>query len=113
MENKIGSLNQEHEKHEKQKLKPDLQGIGMDLKNFKVPLDTQRDAQRPQARPGMFKEFNATELYCPKCQQAVPVRKRLLLVIPEGDKYEYLCGNCSTSVGTKIDKQETPMGIIR
>ncbi len=85
----------------------------MDLKNFKVPPNAQIDAQRPHSRPAMFKEFDATELYCPKCQQAVPVRKRLLLVIPEGDKYEYLCGNCSTSVGTKIDKQGTPMGIIR
>jgi len=81
----------------------------MDPKNFKVPID----ALRPQARPGMFREFDATELYCPKCKQAVPVRKRLLLVIPEGDKYEYLCGYCSTSVGTKIDKQVTSMGIIR
>ena len=110
MKNKIDSLNHEHEK---QKLKSDLRGIGMDPKHFKIPLNAQIDASRPQARPGMFKEFDATELYCPKCQQAVPVRKRLLLVIPEGDKYEYLCGNCSTSVGTKIDKQETPMGIIR
>ena len=41
-------------------------------------------------RNGMFKEFDATELYCPKCKRAVPVRKRLLLVLPEGDKYEYL-----------------------
>ncbi len=81
----------------------------MDPKNFKIPMD----ALKQQARPGMYKEFNATELYCPKCQQAVPVRERLLLVIPEGDKYEYLCGYCSTSVGTKIDKQDTPMVIIR
>ena len=81
----------------------------MDPKNFKVPIN----AFRPQERPGMYKEFDATELFCPKCQQAVPVRKRLLLVLPEGDKYEYLCGYCSTSVGTKIDKKETPMRIIR
>lgn len=39
----------------------------------------------------MFKDLDATELYCPRCKQAVPVRKRLLLVLPEGDKYEYLC----------------------
>ncbi|MBW1859038.1 MAG: cytoplasmic protein [Deltaproteobacteria bacterium] len=49
-----------------------------------------------------FKEFDAVELYCPKCGQAVPVRKRLLLVLPEGDKYEYLCAVCATSVGTKV-----------
>jgi hypothetical protein len=60
----------------------------------------------------MFKEFDATELYCPKCKQAVPVRKRLLLVLPEGDKYEYLCAYCSESVGTKIDHHESPISIV-
>ena len=70
------------------------------------------EAFRQQDRQSMFREFDATELYCPKCRQAVPVRKRLLLVIPEGDKYEYLCADCSESVGTKIDKKEKPEGII-
>ncbi|MBW2607644.1 MAG: cytoplasmic protein [Deltaproteobacteria bacterium] len=60
----------------------------------------------------MFKDFDATELYCPKCKQAVPVRKRLLLVLPEGDKYEYLCSFCSESVGSKIDRLTKPMSII-
>ena len=48
--------------------------------------------------------FEATELFCPKCRQAMPVRRRLLLVLPEGDKYEYLCARCGTSVGEKIEK---------
>ena len=51
-----------------------------------------------------FDQFEATALYCPKCKEAVPVRKRLLLVLPEGDKYEYLCAYCGASVGDKIDK---------
>lgn len=51
-----------------------------------------------------FDEFDATELYCPTCKCAMPVRKRLLLVLPEGDKYEYLCARCLTSVGEKIDR---------
>ena len=63
-------------------------------------------------RPGMFIEFDATELYCPRCQRPVPVRKRLLLVLPEGDKYEYLCAFCSESVGSKIDRQQKPLTII-
>lgn len=58
-------------------------------------------ARRPQAA---FDEFDAFELYCPKCAKAVPVRKHLLLALPEGDKYEYLCDNCSESLGTKLDK---------
>ena len=60
----------------------------------------------------MFKEFDATELYCPRCRSAVPVRKRLLLVLPDGDKYEYLCAYCSESVGSKIDRQEKPLNVI-
>ena len=51
-----------------------------------------------------YSDLEATELYCPTCRQAMPVRKRLLLVLPEGDKYEYLCARCGTSVGDKIDK---------
>ena len=62
--------------------------------------------------PDVYKEFDATELYCPKCKQSVPVRKRLLLVLPEGDKYEYLCSLCSETVGTKIDKQDKPLTLI-
>jgi hypothetical protein len=61
--------------------------------------------QPPSGKPPSaetFREFDATELYCPKCGQAMPVRKRLLLVLPEGDKYEYLCALCATSVGTKV-----------
>lgn len=61
---------------------------------------------------GMYKEFDATELYCPRCKSAVPVRKRLLLIVPEGDKYEYLCARCSTSVGTKIDKKNEQVSVI-
>lgn len=63
-------------------------------------------------RTEMFKEFDATELYCQRCKRSVPVRKRLLLVVPEGDKYEYLCAFCSESVGTKIDKQQKPITVI-
>ncbi|MBW2020887.1 MAG: cytoplasmic protein [Deltaproteobacteria bacterium] len=57
-----------------------------------------RESNKQQA----FKEFEASELFCPQCNRAVPVRKRLLLVLPEGDKYEYLCAFCATSVGTKL-----------
>jgi hypothetical protein len=50
-----------------------------------------------------FKEWEAAELYCPKCRAARPVRKRLLLILPDGDKYEYTCASCGTSVGGKMD----------
>ena len=81
-------------------------------------MNPKRFMRHPGASPpepkkqGMFEEFDATQLFCPKCQQAVSVRKRLLLVLPEGDKYEYLCAFCSTSVGTKIARHEKPVTII-
>lgn len=61
-----------------------------------------------------YKDFDATELFCPRCRRAVPVRKRLLLILPEGEKYDYRCINCGTSVGDKIVKEKTNFqGIIR
>ncbi|MBW1990120.1 MAG: cytoplasmic protein [Deltaproteobacteria bacterium] len=59
-----------------------------------------------------YKEFEATQLYCPRCRQAVPVRSRLLLVLPHGDQYEYLCAYCGESVGTKIDASAKPQSLI-
>ncbi len=43
---------------------------------------------------------------------AVPVRKKLLLILPEGEEYEYLCARCSSSVGMKIDKGTPPVEFI-
>ena len=59
-----------------------------------------------------FDQFEATSLYCPRCKAAVPVRKKLLLVLPEGDEYEYLCAYCASSVGMKIDKGAPPSEFI-
>lgn len=61
----------------------------------------------PYGKPpgtSQYNQLNATQLYCPTCGRATPVRSRLLLVLPDGDKYEYLCAYCGTSVGEKIDK---------
>jgi len=51
-----------------------------------------------------YDQFNATHLYCPRCGQAMPVRPRLLLVLPEGDKYNYHCAGCGDVLGAKIDR---------
>lgn len=59
-----------------------------------------------------FTEFEATELYCPKCGRSTPVRKRLLLVLPQGEKYEYLCAFCATSVGSKVVRGTEQVRII-
>jgi hypothetical protein len=52
-----------------------------------------------------YKDFTASQLFCPKCRQATPVRERLLLVLPDGDLYEYVCAYCGTSLGEKRVKQ--------
>ena len=59
-----------------------------------------------------FSELEATELYCGECRQAVSVRKHLLLVLPEGDKYEYRCQYCGAKVGDKIDRTARSKGFF-
>jgi hypothetical protein len=50
-----------------------------------------------------FEQLEASLLFCPRCREAVPVRKRLLLVLPQGDKFEYLCTRCASICGDKIE----------
>jgi hypothetical protein len=52
-----------------------------------------------------FDQLEASLLYCPTCKKAMPVRKRLLLILPNGDKYEYFCCQCATTCGEKIEKE--------
>lgn len=64
-------------------------------------------------QPAAFEQFNATALYCPKCGRAMPVRPRLFLVLPEGDKYTYHCAGCGEVLGEKIDRGIPPLVGIR
>ncbi len=66
-------------------------------------------SKKPQAS---FEQFEASALFCTRCRQAVPVRKRLLLVLPDGDKYEYLCAYCSQSIGTKMEFEGRDIQIL-
>ncbi len=59
-----------------------------------------------------YQDFDATELFCPRCQKAVQVRKRLLLILPEGEKYDYTCVHCGTSVGDKVVRETKNKSII-
>ena len=56
---------------------------------------------RGGAPPRQFDEFQASALFCPRCQAARPVRERLLLILPDGELYEYLCAACGSSVGKR------------
>ena len=59
-----------------------------------------------------YKDFDATELYCPRCQKAVAVRKRLLLILQEGEKYDYTCVHCGMSIGDKLVKENGHSGLM-
>jgi hypothetical protein len=54
-----------------------------------------------------YGEFEATSLFCPRCRRAGPVRKKLLLVLPTGNRYDYVCQTCGTQVGAKDDHDAT------
>ncbi len=53
--------------------------------------------------------FRATELFCPRCRQARPVRERLLLVLPGTDLLDYRCQVCGESCGTREVPQRPPV----
>ena len=58
-----------------------------------------------------FGDLVASELYCPKCKRSMPVRERLLLILPDGDIIEYRCAQCGTSVGERKTRGRVPFGI--
>jgi len=60
-----------------------------------------------------YDEFEASELFCQTCRQSQPVRKHLLLVLPTGRKYDYLCSVCGSSVGEKMDDDTSDFTILK
>ncbi|MBI2358480.1 MAG: cytoplasmic protein [Deltaproteobacteria bacterium] len=60
-----------------------------------------------------FDEFNASLLYCRKCGRAMPVRARLLLILPDGELYDYLCQGCGSSLGTKTESAPVQLSLIK
>ena len=48
-----------------------------------------------------IESFKASRLYCRRCAKSMPVRERLLLVLPDKDLYEYLCTGCGDSLGER------------
>ena len=71
----------------------------------KMPTQLDPNMLRAMARPNeeqaSFRELSASELYCPKCKCAMPVREDLLLVLPQGNLHDYRCTRCGTSLGTR------------
>lgn len=48
-----------------------------------------------------FESLRASSLYCQKCKTAMPVREKLLLVLPGKEIYDYLCTGCASSLGQR------------
>jgi len=48
-----------------------------------------------------FESLRASSLYCKKCATAMPVREKLLLVLPDKEIYDYLCTGCAASLGQR------------
>jgi hypothetical protein len=48
-----------------------------------------------------FENFTASTLYCNRCRATMPVRERLLLVLPDKEIFDYLCTGCGSSVGRR------------
>ena len=69
--------------------------------NSLTPYIGRRERSSQTSREDQFQNLNATSLYCPKCKAAMPVIERLLLILPDGELYEYKCRRCGTSLGER------------
>ena len=77
----------------------------METLNKSIRYQRKKNTQAPK----QFEELEASMLFCPKCKEAVPVRSKLLIVLPDGDKYDYLCTKCGSPIGSKVTKEDTPL----
>ncbi len=85
-----------------------------DPRNFDSMPPGMRSKPSPsQGNPNsQFQSLNASLLFCPTCKEATPVRERLLLVLPSGNKYDYTCAHCGTSTGEKTDQEQQGSQLI-
>lgn len=58
-----------------------------------------------------FNKLQATELYCNRCKSAMPVREKLLLILPGQNLYEYICTRCGSSLGKRTEPDTGNMNI--
>lgn len=48
-----------------------------------------------------FSQLRAAELFCSKCKSLQSVKEKLLLILPDGELYSYLCVKCGEILGTR------------
>lgn len=77
------------------------------IRSSRIEAWTGELESRVMAREDAFTEFEATSLFCPRCRRATPARRKLLLVLPTGNKYDYVCAECGAAVGGKTDNDAT------
>lgn len=68
---------------------------------FTLGRNAEANTQGPQ--------LSASELYCPTCRKPQAVRERLLLILPDGELYEYQCSVCRTPVGERRTRDVRPV----
>lgn len=68
--------------------------------------------QRTPRSTEAYAELEASELFCPTCRKAQRVRRHLLIVLPTGNKYEYRCTTCGSSVGEKMDDDPSQFSLL-
>ncbi len=42
----------------------------------------------------------------------MPVWEHLLLILPDGELYDYLCQGCGSSVGSKTEKTSSKVAVV-
>ena len=62
----------------------------------------------PPRRRRDFEDLEASQIYCPACKRAMPVRKRLLLVLLDREISDYVCAGCGSAVGKKEEPLRGP-----
>ncbi len=72
------------------------------LRRAGMPVEEPSDGSSEEPAD-QFSELNATQLYCRNCQRPMPTREKILLNLPTGDLYGYVCAGCGADLGTKTD----------
>jgi len=73
----------------------------------------QRSRYDDPPQQGDFRSFEASELFCPRCRASMPVREFLLLVLPDGELFEYRCATCGEPLGKRKVEGAPAPGLIR
>jgi uncharacterized protein YbaR (Trm112 family) len=60
-----------------------------------------------------FEDLQASQLYCPNCKRAMPVRKRLLLVLLDRETFDYVSTRCGSPIGKKEEPLRKPVPRIK